>query len=66
MPPKKKAAKKGGLPHIDRSRSLPVRADVGFWKVLGLGMLVGGIVYACNGPHESAAVTEPPAVVVPR
>jgi hypothetical protein len=62
-------AKKGksGLPRVDRSRALPVRSGIGFYKVVGMGALVGAIVFACNRPPTvDPIVPEPPAVVAPK
>jgi len=64
MPPKK-GKSKGRLPHIDRSRALPVRTGIGFWKVLTIGAVFGGIVYSCQAP-PSTPETPQTTQVVPR
>jgi len=64
MPPKK-GKKSGRLPHIDRSRALPVRSNIGFWKVLAIGAVFGWIVYSCQAPASSPE-TPQTTQVVPR
>lgn len=53
----KKGKSRGRLPHIDRSKALPVRSEIGFWKVLALGAIVGAIVYSCD--KAESPVVEP-------
>jgi hypothetical protein len=61
MPPKK--GKKSRLPHIDRSRALPVRTGIGFWKVLTLGAVFGGIVYSCQSQPTTVEAPQTTQVV---
>lgn len=63
MSPKK--GKSGKLPRIDRSRALPVRSGIGFWKTLAFGGVLGFVVWFTNQDHTPAP-QEPAQVVSPQ
>lgn len=57
-----KKGKGGKLPRVDRSRALPVRSGIGFWKTLVFGAVVGFVVWFTN--QDPAPVPQEPTQVV--
>lgn len=53
---------KGGLPRVDRSRALPVRSGISFWRTLLIGGVVGGVVWFFNHDTPEAPPQVPTTI----
>lgn len=52
------------MPRVDRSRALPVRTGIGFYKTLGLGAGLAVVIWIMHGPEDTPQTPQAPATIV--